>query len=224
MGNHNKQSVFPALVLMSKTLTDKQKLLIALIENLSNERGYCFSSNKYMGECLNCSERYVQQMISDLENKKIIGRVIKLNEKKEVEFRAIMTTFENLDPPEPQFTPPRTTVHHNIYTSLDSKLNSNTLRTHAREENPEKESNIFYRSFNHLSITNDEVKKLEVLGYSISQVDEVIDDIENFKGNHKYKSLYLTAKKWLKKVKPENEKKQLGIDDEYSRDNFFNFN
>ena len=59
-----------------------------------------------------------------------------------------------------------------------------------------------YRAVAHLSITNDEVEKL-LEKYTITEIDEILDSIENFKGNKKYTSLYLTATKWLaKNVKP----------------------
>jgi hypothetical protein len=61
-----------------------------------------------------------------------------------------------------------------------------------------------YRSFAHLSITNADVEKL-LTKYSIDDIDEVLDSIENFKGNKKYTSLYLTANKWLSKNKKTTE-------------------
>jgi hypothetical protein len=60
-----------------------------------------------------------------------------------------------------------------------------------------------YMSFDHLSITNDEVNKL-LLTYSSNQISDILNEIKNYSGNNKYKSLYFTAKKWLAK----NEKKE----------------
>ena len=65
-------------------------------------------------------------------------------------------------------------------------------------------SKDIYRSFAHLSITNADVEKL-LKKYSIDDIDEGLDSIENFKGNKKYSSLYLTASKWLSKNKKTSE-------------------
>jgi hypothetical protein len=57
-----------------------------------------------------------------------------------------------------------------------------------------------YRAFGHLSITEAEVEKIiKDLNVKRSDIDDILDDIENYKGSTKYKSLSLTARKWLKK-------------------------
>jgi hypothetical protein len=65
-------------------------------------------------------------------------------------------------------------------------------------------SKDIYRAFAQLSISNQEVEKL-LEKYSIEEIDDVLDSIENFKGNKKYTSLYLTATKWLAKNKPKQQ-------------------
>jgi len=99
--NHNWYAVLPAQVLLSKELTDKQKLLIALISNLSNERGYCFASNKYLGDCLDCSESTIKDHLKKLEDMKILGRIIKLKDNGDFDYRSLII---NIDIPKPEKT------------------------------------------------------------------------------------------------------------------------
>ena len=86
---HNQYSIIPASVLLSKELSSTEKLLIGVVSNLSNIKGYCFASNHYLGECLGLSKHTVRRVIADLEQKGILGRIVKLNNRNEVEVRCL---------------------------------------------------------------------------------------------------------------------------------------
>ena len=62
-----------------------------------------------------------------------------------------------------------------------------------------KETNEQYRSFAHLSISINEFHKLE-LEYYKKDIDSILDNIQNYAKNKSYRSLYLTAKNWLKDI------------------------
>ena len=72
------------------------------------------------------------------------------------------------------------------------------LTTNKNEKN---NKNDIYRRFAHLSMSKDQYSKL-IIDYTQEQINNVLDEIENYKGNNKYTSLYLTAKKWLQKNYP----------------------
>lgn len=55
-----------------------------------------------------------------------------------------------------------------------------------------------YRSFLHLHITEEKALTL-INDYDKEKLDDILDKIENWKGNKKYTDLYLTAKNWLKR-------------------------
>ncbi len=67
-------------------------------------------------------------------------------------------------------------------------------------KNDKNNKEYIYREFGHLILTKDEYKKL-IEKNTPEEVEQVLNQIENFKGNNKYKSLYLTANNWLQKNK-----------------------
>lgn len=81
--------------------------------------------------------------------------------------------------------------HNNI---IDNNSNTNKEKEYKKEVSV---SRPIYRKFKHLTLYQDEFEKLNA-DYKVEQIDSILDDIENFKKNTNYTSLYLTAKKWLK--------------------------
>jgi hypothetical protein len=55
-----------------------------------------------------------------------------------------------------------------------------------------------YRAFAHLSLSEFEFQKL-LMKNTKEEIDEILDAIENYNKNKNYKSLFITAKSWIKK-------------------------
>ncbi len=94
-----------------------------------------------------------------------------------------------------------------------STSKSQQKNTHNKETNNVNNDNKeIYRQFAHLKITIDDNLKLLNIGYTQTQINDVYDQIENYKKNTNYKSLYLTAKKWLAREKVQNNNGKQSID------------
>ena len=132
--NHNWAAVIPCRYLMSKDINSTQKLLIGLISSLSNLKGYCFASNEYLADCLDISKITASQLISDLEKKGYLGRIIYRNDKKQVEQR-ILTLILDKYPSLENITPP-------IENDNTLPLNSNIPPIENRKDNIKVNSNI----------------------------------------------------------------------------------
>ena len=70
-------------------------------------------------------------------------------------------------------------------------------KTNKANNQPINNNKQIYRSFGHLILYTPDFLNLLEAGYKKTEIDTVLDAIENYKNNKKYASLYLTAKKWL---------------------------
>lgn len=76
-----------------------------------------------------------------------------------------------------------------------------------KEELRRKEEENIYRAFAHLKITTAEFDKLIADGWEKEQIDETLDEIQNFSNNKKYVYLYMTVRKWLSMKKTKQQDK-----------------
>lgn len=115
---HNWYAVIPAEILLDNKLSSTQKLLIALISNLSNAKGYCYASNKYLGKCLNLTAKTISENLSELEGSGIISRdlvrnpVTKQIEKRQIKIKSL-SLFSHIP------------IRKNPYTPIPKKPKSN---------------------------------------------------------------------------------------------------
>lgn len=88
-------------ILKNEELTLQEKVLLAMIKALDNEKG-CFASNKYFAELLGVSVRRVQEILSSLGEKEYITveikgyntRTIRINNKEEKQVESLENNIE----------------------------------------------------------------------------------------------------------------------------------
>ncbi len=67
-----KFTVLPDELLNNKKICLNAKILLAKINAFSNELGYCYASNKYLGNLLGVTSRTVTRLISELKQADLI--------------------------------------------------------------------------------------------------------------------------------------------------------
>ena len=88
----------PAEILLDKDLSDKEKIILSMILYLSEEKGSCFASNKYIANIVNVTSDRVSKIISSLKEKEYIRVKIKYKtDSKEIEEWQILPIVENIN-------------------------------------------------------------------------------------------------------------------------------
>ena len=88
----------PAEILLNEKLSDKEKIILAIILYLSEETKSCFASNKYIASIVNVTANRVSKIISSLKEKQYIKVQLKYKtDSKEIEQRQITPIVENIN-------------------------------------------------------------------------------------------------------------------------------
>ena len=88
----------PAKILLNEELSDKEKIILAMILYLSEETKTCFVSNKYIANIVNVTADRVSKIISSLKEKEYISVKLKYKtDSKEIEERQITPKLKNIN-------------------------------------------------------------------------------------------------------------------------------
>ena len=99
MSNLNLKGIWiPIEILTDEKLSDKEKIIYAIILYLSKENNYCYLTNKTISELLNISITQVSKLVNSLKDKKYINiELIYKKNSKQVEMRKLIPTSKNKD-------------------------------------------------------------------------------------------------------------------------------
>jgi DNA-binding MarR family transcriptional regulator len=85
MSNLNLKGIWiPIEILTDDKLSDKEKIIYAIILYLSKENNYCYCTNKTISELLYISVTQVSNLISSLKTKKYIDTKMKTSRNEKV--------------------------------------------------------------------------------------------------------------------------------------------
>lgn len=88
----------PAEILLNGELSDKEKIILAIILYLSEETKSCFASNKYIANIVNVTHERVSKIVSSLKDKGYVSVKLKYKtDSKEIEERQITPIVENIN-------------------------------------------------------------------------------------------------------------------------------
>jgi hypothetical protein len=90
----------PPEIVFREDLTISEKYLFGRINGLKHRKGYCFASNKWLGEQIGLKANTVSSLITNLVKKKLLARkVIRNKDKKVIERRLYILPNSNKIPP-----------------------------------------------------------------------------------------------------------------------------
>lgn len=92
--NGGNYAILPAKIRYDKNLTDSEKLLFCELTALSNNKGFCYASNKYLSGIFNVTTGTVSKRINRLKEKGYL-KIIMIREGLEIKERHIYPLLDN---------------------------------------------------------------------------------------------------------------------------------
>lgn len=124
MSNLNLKGIWiPIEILTDEKLSDKEKIIYAIILYLSKENDYCYLTNKTISELLYISITQVSKLVNSLKDKKYIDiELIYKENSKQVEMRKLIPTSKNKDT---YLTKVKYPLQQNFNTPIEEKFKDN---------------------------------------------------------------------------------------------------
>ncbi len=124
MSNLNLKGIWISIeILTDEKLSDKEKIIYAIILYLSKENNYCYLTNKTISELLNISITQVSKLVNSLKDKKYIYiELIYKENSKQVEIRKLIPTSKNKDT---YLTKVKYPLQQNFNTTIEEKFKDN---------------------------------------------------------------------------------------------------
>lgn len=181
-------AVIPATVLFNNELKPNEKLLYALITALSNKEGYCYASNKYLGEKLGVDHKTVSRWIANLRKYNYLVIDIIRNEQQEIIQRKIY----------PNDIPYLSKNHYPYILNNqqgsdekieDNNINYNNINTHTVSKEKYLD-NVFLYDYEYKELIN---------VYGETKANKCIEELSLYKKSKgiEYKSDFATIKRWV---------------------------
>ena len=122
MSNLNLKGIWiPIEILTDEKLSDKEKIIYAIILYLSKENNYCYLTNKTISELLNVSITQVSKLVNSLKYKKYIDiELIYKENSKQVEMRKLILINKNT-----YLTKVKYPLQQNFNTTIEEKFKDN---------------------------------------------------------------------------------------------------
>lgn len=207
-------AVIPATVLFNNELKPNEKLLYALITTLSNKEGYCYASNKYLGEKLNVDPQTISRWIGNLRKYNYLVVDIIRNENKEIIQRKIYPNDI------PYLLNNRYPYVLNGQEGIDEKvkennINYNNINTHTVSKEIYLE-NVYLYDFEYKELVNE---------YGEIKAKKCIEELSLYKKSKgvEYKSDFATIKRWVVARVEEIEERQEKRSNNKKKSNRFNY-
>ena len=207
-------AVIPATVLFNNELKPNEKLLYALITTLSNKEGYCYASNKYLGEKLNVDPQTISRWIGNLRKYNYLVVDIIRNENKEIIQRKIYPNDI------PYLLNNRYPYVLNGQEGIDEKvkennINYNNINTHTVSKEIFLE-NVYLYDFEYKELVNE---------YGETKAKKCIEELSLYKKSKgvEYKSDFATIKRWVVARVEEIEERQEKRSNNKKKSNRFNY-